>query len=213
MSCPWFKNIVSGAFASVQTNTSGFDTLKPEEETMPTSRLFCKFSLAFAVLGLLPLDALHAQTATGTDALNGLTEQYEDWTVSCGASGDVLICTMGQDVRRSAGSEPLISIRVDLAASTQPRVTLILPLGLDLESDILLFARDLQVPLATLRPTVCQPVGCYFFLTVDADNVEILSSSVALRVRMRPFNDELREVPISLRGFQQALDRLRDLQG
>lgn len=142
----------------------------------------------------------------------GLDEQYEDWTVQCAEATDAVICTMVQDVRQQGQSERIMSARVDLVTSDTPRLTLIVPLGLDLAAGIGVYPGSSETAIASVSPRVCQHSECYAFLPMTPDFQEAVADSIALRLRMTPFNAQAREVPLSLRGFSEALDRLHDLQ-
>ena len=177
-------------------------------------RRFMTAALATAALALPAPDTASAQGAGDTTAapVAGLVEQFDDWQVSC-TSGPQVICTMAQDVRARGSDDRLISARVDLESAQGLRLTLITPLGIDLEAPLALYPGLTDDLFATASLRVCQPVGCYGFVFPDDAALEQLSEFVALRVIMTPFNGAPAEVPLSLRGFDAALERLRALQG
>ena len=152
-----------------------------------------------------------AQAQTGQNAAPGLSEQYEDWTVECAEAGGASICTMVQDVRLQGQSERLIAARIDLATRNSPRMTLILPLGLDLDAGIGIYPGTSQDALTSVSPSVCHQNECYAFVPLTSEYLKALEEPIALRMRLTPFNAQAREVPLSLRGFASALERLYSL--
>lgn len=153
-----------------------------------------------------------AQAQTGRTAVSGLSEQFEDWTVQCAEANGIIVCTMQQDVRPQGQAERLVAARIDLLEGDMPRLTLILPLGLDLEAGIELFPGTSQAAVASLSPRVCQQSECYAFMSLAPDFLQTVSERIALRIRMTPFNGQAIEVPLSLRGFSDALEMLNSLQ-
>ncbi len=153
-----------------------------------------------------------AQAQTGRNAESGLSEQFEDWTVQCAEANGIVVCTMQQDVRPQGQAERLMAARVDMLDGNMPRLTLILPLGLDLDVGIELFPGTSQTAIAAVSPRVCQRNECYAFVSLAPDVLEAVSERIALRIRMTPFNGQAIEVPLSLRGFSDALQKLNSLQ-
>lgn len=142
----------------------------------------------------------------------GLVEEFEDWTVTCAEAGTAVICTMAQDVRTSAAEDRrILGARIDLENGDAPRLTLILPPGLDLHVPVTLApAGEGEAPLAQTRPRVCLEGECYGFVALTAELRAALAPETALRVRLTPFAGDAREVPLSLRGFDAAFARLRE---
>ncbi|MDD7973256.1 invasion associated locus B family protein [Roseinatronobacter alkalisoli] len=132
--------------------------------------------------------------------------------MQCTEVSGTIICTMLQDVRAQGQAERLISARVDLLADDTPRLTLILPLGLDLDAGLELYPGTSQEMIATVSPSVCQQSECYAFLSLIPDFLQVVRERIALRIRMTPFNAQATEVPLSLRGFFDALERLNNLK-
>ena len=160
-----------------------------------------------------PLGAEQGAEPGGGAAVAGLSETYQDWELGCTDLAGSLICTLSQDVRSAASGERVLSARIDLAAGDTPRLTLVLPLGLDLHAGVALHAGMAPDPLATVAPRLCQASECYAFLALDSAFLQGLEDRTFLRLQMTPFNAEPREVPLSLHGLPAALDRLRALQG
>lgn len=141
----------------------------------------------------------------------GLSETFEDWTVSCAQVEGALLCTMAQDVRRTGGDARLLGARIDLEAQEGPRLTLLLPMGLDLQAPVALTVGPSGAPFADPLPQVCQQAECYAFVPLTGDQRDLLDSEIAVRVRLTPFSGEAQEVPLSLRGFSEAFARLEVL--
>lgn len=131
--------------------------------------------------------------------------------MSCSDVGDAVVCTMAQDVRATRQDERIMGARIDLEAEDAPRLTLILPQGLDLHAPVTLTPPGTPDVWAEIRPRVCQQMQCYGFLPLSESIRASLSDEIALRVTLTPFRGEAREVPLSLRGFEAALARLKDL--
>ncbi len=106
----------------------------------------------------------------------------------------------------------MLSARVDLEANDGPRLTLILPLGLDLHAGVTLYPGMAPEPLAFVTPRVCQATECYAFLPLEPELLDALDDMPFMRLRTTPFSAQPRDVPVSVHGFSAALERLGALR-
>lgn len=144
----------------------------------------------------------------------GLSETFGDWQVGCQETGDDVICTMAQDVRASESSDRLLGARIDVVDPEQPaRLSLIVPLGIDVSVPLELFRGAETDAFRTVQTRICQRVGCYAFVPIDGAFQDTVSGETTLRVRMVPFRGMPVDAPISLRGFEDALERLMAFRG
>jgi len=170
-------------------------------------------SMASLALTLLLIPAFPGTALAQDTARAGLSETYGDWQVGCQGNAGTVICTMAQDVRASGGTDRLLSARVDIAERSEPpRLSLIVPLGIDVSIPLELFPGTATDPIESADIRLCQQTGCFAFVQLTPELLARSYENTAMRVQFTPFRGEPSEVPLSLRGFEKALERLHALQ-
>ena len=160
-------------------------------------------ALAAALIGTIGLAQAQAPQRT--------TATYEDWTVRCEMQGTppVKTCEMAQSTTAQGQPNPITQVAVGRANKSDPvrvvfqvPVNVWLPVGLKFVYD----DKEPAVPAAFKR---CAPIGCFADTELKDDVVK------KLRARATPGYFEFKDaaqrdvkIPVSFKGFGQALDAL-----
>ena len=135
------------------------------------------------------------------------TATYDNWTVICQVQGAVQACeaVTRLNVKGQDGQvRPLLSMSLAKAASGQS-LRLQLPLGVDLTA-----APGVRTdPPLVLQWKTCVASGCLAEAQVEAAALDRLEEVVVSFVALGPEAGKVIEVPVSLKGFGDAVKALK----
>ncbi|CAM3803292.1 invasion associated locus B family protein [Vreelandella rituensis] len=154
------------------------------------------------LLLLVPLSALANEPR--------ITE-HQDWRSVCVDMPEGERCQAQQslNMENEQGSSRLLLASVLRNGDDAPPILeLLLPLGLDVSSGIVMQIDDgdeVRVPFAT-----CLEQGCYAILPIEGNLMDTMRSGNVIRIGFRPFNArQTHAVEVSLIGFTAATNALK----
>lgn len=158
-----------------------------------------------------------AATATSIGATplpggsNALTETYDDWSVVCQVQSDVTSCAVRQVQTSKQTNQTVLAIEILTTAEGKFGGFMLLPLGLALPQGAQLKIDDGDAG-AAIAFTTCLPQGCVAPLDLGADMMAGLRVGKILTVNIVATNSSKPlALPVSLKGFSNAIDRASDL--
>jgi invasion protein IalB len=160
---------------------------------------------------LLAAQSALAQAPAQAQTPQRTTASYEDWTVRCETRGTppAKACEMVQAVTAPGQASPVTQVAIGRASKIDPvKVVFQLPVNVWIPVGVKLIYDAKAAPLiAAFR--WCAPAGCFADLDLKDDMVKRLR---ALTVQGRfDFKDASQRdvtIPVSFKGFSQALDAL-----
>ncbi|WP_051228653.1 invasion associated locus B family protein [Pleomorphomonas oryzae] len=172
------------------------------------------------VLVLLALFAtpIKAQQTQGPQqgALPGgassLSETHEDWTVRCqmASQKDAAkpVCAVVQTQVTPQGQQV---ISVELRVSPQGlKGALIMPFGLAINRPVSLSIDEEGQPVPESF-TTCIPAGCVVPIEIDRGMLSAMRGGAVMKVSAFTVDDQKLSLPVSLKGFSAAADRISEL--
>ncbi len=178
------------------------------------AKAFCAAGLSAALFWGGPSGAASAQVAGPGD----LVEAHQDWVVRCPAAqaatpattpAAVPRCEAVQDVRRRDGDgRRVIGVVVAHDEAGRLQATILAPLGVSLSGGVELFLDAGAVSLARFPFSACQQAGCVAKIPLNEPLLSAFQRGRAIRVRVRTDEGRSADLPISLRGFTSAHQRL-----
>jgi len=141
------------------------------------------------------------------------TAAYDDWTVRCTRTGDgdtaKRSCSMLETLTLPGQAQPIARVIVESADKTSFRLTLVVPTVVSFDKTPSIGGAAGSPALLDLTWRRCLPDGCFADVPLSAD------ATKTLRARTDPANVLFKDagendvtVPLSMRGFSQALDAL-----
>jgi len=149
------------------------------------------------------------QAAQLPGGANSLQESFDDWRVICATQGTVRRCTVAQEQSSAQSRQRILAIELGMNGDKLEGI-LVLPFGLVLDRGAALQLDD-QPAQAALRFRTCLPAGCLVPISFDAKTTAALRKGGSLKVKVGLENGQDQTLPISLKGFATALDRLTAL--
>ncbi|WP_155986215.1 invasion associated locus B family protein [Novosphingobium resinovorum] len=141
-------------------------------------------------------------------------ERHGDWEVVCAVAGKATKCSavQRQATTATSGHEMQRVLAMELVAVPDGAVgTLLTPFGVDLASGLVLKLNTSGPPLPF---KTCLPSGCVVPLQFGKEAVRSLRKETLLRISFVTAGDGRRiDLPVSLKGLGQALDRAGVLAG
>jgi invasion protein IalB len=167
--------------------------------------------LAIKRVGIAALAAVASATAAPAQTPQRTTASYQDWTVRCETRGTppVKACEMVQAVTSQGQTTPIAQVAVGRTTKADPiKMVFQLPINVFIPTGVRLSLDAKDKPLAAGFRS-CVPAGCFAEVELRDDLVK----------RMRARTDQGRfefkdaaqrdvAIPISFKGFGQALDAL-----
>lgn len=149
-----------------------------------------------------------------------ITQQYENWTYQCIESTDIKNCEVSQSVRiqnSNINFSIVYSKFTNSKNQLQKIITIISPLGIDLQSNLQLKFDDNEI--IELKWANCESFGCLVLLSTDTeikyeqaqyDKVyEGLIKSQNLLMSVKGFsNEQVINIDLNLAGFSKASKQL-----
>lgn len=140
---------------------------------------------------------------------DSLQEGYQDWQVVCASDDEGRQCAVIQQQADGRTKQRMLAVELTHQnGATQG--ALILPFGLDLTNGVQLRI-DEQEHLEMLPFSTCLPGGCMVPLNLDEDNLAAMRSGQTIAINVRSHDSQDVAFSVSLQGFSQAWDRIRDL--
>jgi invasion protein IalB len=175
------------------------------------------FGIAAAALLSLPLTlaaygAGAQEPAASLGGASSIQETYQDWQVGCSVHGNVKQCAMSQQQRQKANNQLVMAAQFvpgkdDGTASG----AIIMPFGLLLSSGLTLQVDD-KAASKPLPFRTCLPAGCLAPVSLDKATVSAARAGTTLKISaVASDTNQPVNLTISLKGFAQALDRLKTL--
>ena len=174
---------------------------------MTEARVWCLKSAAAALMA--------SATAAGAAPLPGgsssLMETYDDWSVVCQVQSNVTSCAVRQIQTSKQTNQTVLAIEILGAPKDKLGGFMLLPLGLSLGQGAQLKI-DEDAAGAAIAFTTCLPEGCVVPLDLGAEMTRRLRAGKSLTVNIIATNSaKPLMLPVSLKGFANALDRASDL--
>lgn len=172
--------------------------------------------VGFSVAMLVFIGSVSATEPLFTKCATSLREQYADWTLLCGIAinGDTKtkICSMQQQQvqqQKDGQSQRLLAIDLQPEGKSLSGI-LVLPLGLKLEKGVMLQTEGWNLAAPTAYRT-CLASGCIVDIKANEKMTAAMTKSMSLDVKVVTDDGKDATFPISLDGFQNALNRASDL--
>ena len=148
--------------------------------------------------------------ATLPGGASSLQETYGDWTVNC-VQREGPKCLLTQQHNQQNGQRVLAIEIVAVNGGKTATGTLVLPFGLELGAGVTLQV-DEKPAEAPLRFSTCLPAGCVVPVSFEGASLAALRSGGTLKTASKAVNtDQVVALPISLKGFSAAFDRVATL--
>ena len=142
---------------------------------------------------------------------NSLMETYDDWSVVCQVKSDATACAVRQVQASKQTNQTVLAIEILGTPKDKLSGFMLLPLGLVLANGAQLKIDDGDAGVAIAFST-CLPQGCVVPLDLDGDMAARLRAGKTLTVSMvATDSNRSLALPVSLKGFSNALDRVADL--
>nr|WP_245432540.1 invasion associated locus B family protein [Mesorhizobium loti] len=142
---------------------------------------------------------------------SSLMETYDDWSVVCQVRSDVTSCAARQVQTSKQTNQTVLAIEILGTAKDKLSGFLLLPLGLALAEGAR-FKIDDGAAEAAVAFTTCLPQGCVVPLDLGADVTARLRVGKTLTINIVATDTaKPLALPVSLKGFANALDRVSDL--
>lgn len=142
---------------------------------------------------------------------NSLMETYDDWSVVCQVQSDVTSCAVRQVQTSKQTNQTVLAIEVLGTSKEKVSGFMLLPLGLVLASGAQLKIDEGDAGAAIAFST-CLPQGCVVPLDLDSDMTARLRAGKTLTINMvATDSNRSLALPVSLKGFSNALNRVADL--
>lgn len=152
------------------------------------------------------------QTSTLPNGADGLKENYGDWGVECRIVEERRKCSIGQYQYNQQQRVTIFSIEILLSEDGNYSVLMIMPFGLNLSAGVLLRLDD-QAADQRAGFLTCLPSGCLAPLKFSPDTIETLKQGKDMRVSATAFGGgQSPTFIVSLKGFSNAIQRLKELQ-
>jgi len=139
------------------------------------------------------------------------TASYKDWTVRCETRGTppAKACEMVQAVTTQGQASPVTQVAVGRASKTDPvKVVFQLPINVWIPVGVKL-VYDAKAAHLVAAFRWCAPAGCFADLDLKDDMVKKLRSvTVQGRFEFKDASQRDVAIPVSFKGFGQALDAL-----
>jgi invasion protein IalB len=152
--------------------------------------------------------------AAAAGATPPLHERFGDWEVTCAKAGTGNRCAavQQQGAKSASGQTVQRTIAIELVPVPNGAIgTLLTPFGVDLAKGVVLRLDKAGPPLPF---KTCLPTGCVVALQFGKEAVQALRARTVLHISFVTAGDGRPiDLPISLNGLGQALDRLQVLQG
>ena len=157
----------------------------------------------FFILGALA--PAHAQT--GDSELTITTKGFEDWNVRCEQlKGQPKQCVMTQQARIQNSGQRLMQVNIAKPDEERTLMTAVLPLGFYLPAGAKLNIDD-KSPL-DLVVAFCNQSGCYANLTLTRNLIRDIGRAEQVVVNIQIQQEQEVGVPISAKGFSDAIGSL-----
>lgn len=165
----------------------------------------------------LPAIADTAGTSGGDQGASGATapqqEIFDNWVVRCatgtGASSNTKRCQVSQAQTDQSTGKRMLEIDVEEGAKG-PVAALIMPFGLSLQQGVALQI-DQAATGAALPYTTCLPVGCIVRVDLTPELLGDLRKGSTLTLKTAAATGRLLSLPVPLKGFGEAMDRMQAL--
>ena len=148
--------------------------------------------------------ALQTGVAQAEAAKPTVGQAYGDWKFQCSAlKQDTTRCAFVQTIVASTDQRKIAQLQIVEADGAEPQFTILLPLGLDLQTAVTMKIDDadpITVPLKT-----CVQQGCLGTIAIDASLKESLAAGQSLKVQFSLANGK-KDISFagSLKGLADA---------
>lgn len=174
---------------------------------MIQSRVWCLKSAAVALMACTTV----TEAAPLPGGSSSLMETYDDWSVVCQDQSNVTTCAVRQIQTSKQTNQTVLVIEILGAPNDKLGGFILLPLGLSLLQGAQLKI-DEDAAGAAIAFTTCLPQGCLAPIDLGAEMTEKLRAGKSLTVNIIATNPaKPLMLPVSLKGFADALDRALDL--
>ncbi len=165
--------------------------------------------LLFISMGLSTFPVMAQEKAELPGGASSLRETYQDWTVQCQVVNNVKQCAISQQQQQQNGQRVLA---VEFQPNSEGGVSgiAVMPFGLKLSEGVKLQIDD-QAELPAIAFSTCLPAGCILPIQLDAKNVAASQAGQALKLKSASVDGREMTLPVSLKGFSAALDRVSKL--
>jgi invasion protein IalB len=150
-----------------------------------------------------------------TPALPGgassLQETFQDWQVACVIRDNARHCSLSQQQTKQGTNQRVLAVELTPASNNSLGGVLILPFGLLLNSGATMQIDDKPIskPLAV---RTCLPTGCIVALNFDKASIDVYRAGSVLKIgSVASDTDQPVLFTVSLKGFNSALDRIREI--
>lgn len=140
---------------------------------------------------------------------------YGDWALVCQqvvltGTETRRICEISQTLQAQGVKEPIAQIAFGRPQKADPlNMTVLLPVNIALDKGVKVFSEASDGVAADLSWRKCTPGGCFADTKVSADILKRWRTAGERgRIELRNANGQDVALPISLRGFAQAMDAL-----
>jgi invasion protein IalB len=153
-----------------------------------------------------------SQPSTLPGAANILREAYQDWRIDCAVVDNAKHCSIGH-VQTQSNGQQVLAIELQQSSENGLSGILVMPFGFNLDDGAMPKIEGSPSILPVLHFSTCLPAGCLMPITFSADDVASLRAGSALSITAIPAEtSQPMTLKISLKGLEQAIDRLAQLQ-
>jgi len=145
---------------------------------------------------------------------------FGDWTLRCernaGMQSSRQVCELGQMVRKQGEKTAMAQIAIGRVDSGNPlHLTVVVPMGVTLQGRGAKMAMEgKEVVSLDLPWTRCIPGGCFASAALSSDTIrKFKATTVMASLTYRDMDYREVKLPISFRGFGEALEALGREQG
>lgn len=138
------------------------------------------------------------------------TFAFEDWSVRCQALEGAAGCGLTQQVIDARLGGPVLQLTMVAASSGEGKLAVVVPLGVSVPDGV-----TLQIGQLTRRIEYAQCVssGCVALLDADGELIDTMKAGGNARVGVVDRAGAPVAVPLSLKGFAPAFDKMRSEGG
>ncbi len=174
-----------------------------------------QFAGILALTLLLGGALVHAEDAAGGKADNSAANdpRHGDWSVHCvEKKDDKPGCFMYQNLFNKENKQLVMRVAIGfLEKKNEPVSMMTLPLGVGLRAGVLIQVDDNKSGQAPYE--YCDKVGCRVTMKLGKEAVETMRKGKVMNVSFATVQRQKVAVPVSLKGFNEALDEVLKKNG
>jgi invasion protein IalB len=168
--------------------------------------------LVILAMALFCSTAAWSQTAPSLPGgSSSLQETFQDWQVACVIRDNARHCSLSQQQTKQGTNQRVLAVELTPASNNSLGGVLILPFGLLLTSGATMQIDDKPIskPLAV---RTCLPTGCIVPLNFDKTSIDAYRAGSVLKIgSVASDTNQPVLFTVSLKGFNSALDRIREI--